>query len=228
MNVSTKILAIAVTTLPFAACSRDKAVDQKADTNETAHKEAAKPEVADAQSKKKSKEAPKKSPQSEGFNKSVASGGISFRVTCPNDSSLNKVTITPKGLEVSNDPIIIDADGTVTDVKIDDLDSNGFPEIFISVTSAGSGSYGTLIAYACNNGRSMTPIYMPDLTKDQSVGYMGHDEFAPVEGTLVRRFPLYKDADTNAQPSGKTRQVQYHLKAGEAGWVFDVQKTSDY
>lgn len=57
---------------------------------------------------------------------------------------------------------------------------------------------------------------------------MGHDEFAVVEGTFVQRFPIYKDTDTNVQPTGKTRQLQYKLKAGEAGWVLRLDKAVEY
>ena len=57
---------------------------------------------------------------------------------------------------------------------------------------------------------------------------MGHDEFAVEENTLVRRFPVYKDGDTNSQPTGGTRQIQYKLKAGEAGWILRPDKIVNY
>ena len=61
-----------------------------------------------------------------------------------------------------------------------------------------------------------------------SKGYMGHDQFAVGEGSLLRRFPIYKAGDANAKPSGKTRQLQYKLKAGEAGWMLKVGKVTDF
>ncbi|MCF6312223.1 MAG: hypothetical protein L3J39_07205 [Verrucomicrobiales bacterium] len=161
------------------------------------------------------------------FDKTVTLEKVSFRIQCANDSSLNKVKITPKGL-ADDKAITVEAEGAVTAVEIDDLNNDGFPEIYIAITSAGSGSYGSLIAYASNKNKSITPIYMPELTKEQMKGYMGHDEFAPVEGVLVRNFPVYKDGDSNAKPTGKTRQIQYHLKAGEAGWKFVHSKTFDF
>jgi hypothetical protein len=57
---------------------------------------------------------------------------------------------------------------------------------------------------------------------------MGHDEFAVVEGTLVQRFPLYREGDANARPTGKIRQLQYKLKAGEAGWVLRLDRSVEY
>jgi len=47
---------------------------------------------------------------------------------------------------------------------------------------------------------------------------MGHDQFAVVETTLMRRFPVYRPGDSNAKPTGGTRQISYELVAGEAGF----------
>ena len=57
---------------------------------------------------------------------------------------------------------------------------------------------------------------------------MGHDEFSIVESSLVRRFPIYLKGDTNASPSGGTRQLQYKLLAGEAGWILQLDRVVEY
>jgi hypothetical protein len=57
---------------------------------------------------------------------------------------------------------------------------------------------------------------------------MGHDEFAVVENVFVQRFPIYRDGDTNAKPTGGTRQMQYKLVPGEAGWVLKVDRVVEY
>jgi hypothetical protein len=57
---------------------------------------------------------------------------------------------------------------------------------------------------------------------------MGHDDFAVVERTLVRRFPVYKDSDTNATPSGGVRQMQYRLTRGEATWRLQLDRVVEY
>ena len=156
--------------------------------------------------------------------------GVTFQVESPNDSSINPVTVRAETQEGDLGTIEVEADGTITGVEVEDLDADGYPEIYVYVTSAGSGSYGSLIAYASNRNRSLSEIYLPALEDDPeaSEGYMGHDEFAVGEGALVRRFPLYHEGDENADPTGGTRQVQYRLKAGEAGWRLDPYKVVNF
>jgi hypothetical protein len=166
----------------------------------------------------------------EPFNKTYQLQGYSFSVVASNEGSINQLKITPSGLKNGNEPIDVEIDGSVTGADIGDLDANGFPEIYVFVTSAGSGSYGSLVAYAVNKGKSISPIYLPPITDDAEVsrGYMGHDEFAVLENVLGRRFPIYEASDANAQPSGKTRQLQYGLFSGEAGWVMRIKDITEY
>jgi hypothetical protein len=166
----------------------------------------------------------------EPFDQTLSLQGVSFRVQTDNASSVNRLTITPTGLKDDNHAIEVEADGTVTGAEVADLDANGSPEIYVYVTSAGSGSYGSLVAYAANNLKSLSQIYLPAIEESPraAAGYMGHDEFAVVESSLVRRFPVYKAGDNNAAPSGGTRQLQHKLKAGEAGWLLVVDKVVEY
>jgi hypothetical protein len=64
--------------------------------------------------------------------------------------------------------------------------------------------------------------------KAASKGYMGHDEFSVLEGVLGRCFPLYRDTDTNARPTGGMRQIQYKLVPGEAGWILKIDRVVKY
>jgi len=165
-----------------------------------------------------------------GFEETFELQGISFHVSSANNSSINTLTIQPSGLEIDNSSMVVEIDGTVTSAEIADLDSNGWPEIYVYVNSAGSGSYGSLVAYAVNSGKSVSDIYLPPVSDDKvnSVGYMGHDDFAVVESTFVQRFPIYLENDTNANPSGGTRQLQYKLTAGEASWVLKLDRVVEY
>jgi hypothetical protein len=160
----------------------------------------------------------------------LSDGRVSFALQATTGSSLNNLTVTPGGLEYDSETRRVELDGSAYLAELADLDANGWPEVYVYVSSAGSGSYGSLVAYAVNNGKSASPVYLPPLEQTPALtdGYMGHDEFRVVENRLVRRFPVYGPADTNARPSGGTRQLQYRLEAGEAGWVLAVDKVVEY
>ena len=156
--------------------------------------------------------------------------GVTFQVESPNEGSINQVTVRAETPDGELGPTVVEADGTITNVEVEDLNADGYPEIYVYVNSAGSGSYGSLIAYASNRNRSLSEIYLPPLEDDPdaSKGYMGHDTFAVGEGALLRRFPVYREGDTNAEPSGGTRQLQYRLEPGEAGWRLVPFKVVDF
>jgi len=164
------------------------------------------------------------SAQNSVFDKTLRQNPTSFHIICSNDSSLNNLTIIPAGLTIDNSIIKTEIDGTVTGAEIDDLDGDGFPELYIYINSAGSGSYGSLIAYSSNHNKTISPIYLPPLEEDQlnNKGYMGHDTFTVIESNLTRRFPVYKKDDSNAHPTGGTRQLDYTLVAGEATWILQL------
>jgi hypothetical protein len=164
------------------------------------------------------------------FDRTLSLQGIHFRVTSPNNGSINKLRIEPSGLEIDNTAIEREIDGTITGAEVADLNVDGSPEIYVYVTSAGSGSYGSLIGFSANRKKSLSEIYLPDLTADKknARGYMGHDEFAVVENVLARRFPIYRNGDTNSKPSGKMRQLQYKLVKGEASWQLRLNRTTEF
>jgi hypothetical protein len=168
--------------------------------------------------------------ESPGYEQSLSLQGITFKISCPNHGSLNKLTIVPSGLEIDNPVIEKDIDGSVTGAEIGDINSDGSPEIYIYVHSAGSGAYGDVVAYSANNKKSLSGIYLPPLTDDKknSAGYMGHDEFTLVENVLARRFPVYKQGDANANATGGMRDLTYKLTQGEASWVLKLDQSTDF
>ena len=167
--------------------------------------------------------------QTKPFEKSLPLQGITFSVRTPNNSSVNVVTLTTKGL-ARNEITKKEFMGTVVKAEVGDLNVDGSPEIYIFGISAGSGSYGQFLGLSANNKKSLTEIYMPELAEGSKEfkGYMGHDEFALVENSLVRRFPIYKPGDINAKATGGTRQIQYKLKKGEGGWILAIDKVTEY
>ena len=165
-----------------------------------------------------------------GFDKILTLRGITFHVQATNNSSLNQLTITPSGLSIKNDVIKKEIDGSVTGAEIADINSDGSPEIYVYVNSAGSGAYGSLVAYSANHKKSLSGIYLAPLENDKknSVGYMGHDAFTVIENSLARRFPVYKKEDSNAKPTGGMRQLQYKLVQGEATWQLKLVKSTEF
>ena len=164
------------------------------------------------------------------FQKTLTLQHISFEIKTNGEGSIRQLIIQPKGLEIDNQPISIELDGEVVNAEIEDLNADGYPEILIYTITAGSGSYGNVIGYSVNNGKSISQIYFPNLSENEEAhtGYMGHDEFAIVETSLVRRFPIYKSADSNNNPTGGIRQIQYTLKNGEASRLFVIKKIDHY
>lgn len=160
------------------------------------------------------------------FKKTVSFKAINFEITSSGDT----LTVQPSGFELDNTKVSKTIDGTVTNVEIDDINADGSPELMIYITSAGSGSYGTAIGFSGNNNKSMSEITIPSIIDNPKAnkGYMGHDEFAIIEGTLIQRFPIYKEGDINSNPTGGMRQIQYKLKNGETSKVFAIDKIMEY
>ena len=162
-----------------------------------------------------------------GFHKVVTLNEVSFDIRCEEKSSLNTAFIKPTGLK-NNKTIQEEVDGRIVDVSMADLNADGSPELYIFTTSAGSGSVGSLLAYSTNKKKSLTPIYLPEISEDtkNGQGYMGHDRFTIVGNRLVRTFPIYNKDDANCCPTGGKRTVAYQLVAGEAGWVLKIATSS--
>ncbi len=165
-----------------------------------------------------------------GYNQSLSLQGITFDIHASQQGSLNILIIQPSGLEIDNRPQVHEIDGNVSNAEIEDLNSDGSPEVLVYITSAGSGSYGSVIGYSVNNKKSMSQIYFPPIAENPeiSMGYMGHDEFAIIETTFAQRFPIYKEGDTNSNPTGGIRQIQYKLVDGEASRMFKVDKVVEF
>jgi hypothetical protein len=166
----------------------------------------------------------------EPFEQTLELLGITFHVASPNEPASNSVTITPDGLEKDNRPVTVNIDGIVTRAEVADLNIDSSPEIYVYVRATDGTSVGSVVAYTANKQKSLSQIYLPDLAenKKNTVGYRGGDEFAVVETTFARRFPIYPDDDSIAEPTGRFRQLQYKLKAGEACWVLRLDKSLEY
>jgi hypothetical protein len=164
------------------------------------------------------------------FDQSFKLLGIGFRVTSANSESINELRIVPSGLRIDNTPIVRSIEGRIIGAEVADLNADGSPEIYVYVAATGAGSRGSLVAYSANNRRSLSEIALPPIadSAEAAGGYRGHDEFAVVESTLVRRFPVYRDGDSDTAPSSGMRQLQHKLRAGEAGWVLKLDRIVNF
>lgn len=165
------------------------------------------------------------------FQKNLSWNQVGFSVSATGQGSTQQLTIQPYGFKSDNRTITQKIDGQVIDAEVGDLNVDGYPELLVYTQSAGSGSYGNVIAYSSNRNRSLSQVAFPNIAEHAKAGkgYMGHDEFAVVESTLVQRFPIYRDQDTNHQPtSGMMRQVQYKLRDGEATRQFVIDRIVEY
>ncbi len=160
--------------------------------------------------------------QAQAFDKTLWRNGITFHVHATNEGSLNTLTVRPSGLRLkeANRPFSQEIEGSVGGAEIADLNRDGWPELYVFITSAGSGSYGEVLGWNVNNGKSLSEIYLAPLSDDpvSSKGYMGHDRFRIEGDRLVRSFLVHGDGGGDAASGGGQRTLRYRLVSGEAGW----------
>lgn len=142
---------------------------------------------------------------------------ILLEITHPRGASLCDITIAFKG-DTTTRLTLSDQD-PVSTYTLADLDGNGFSELYIVTTSAGTGSYGNLCGFASNKDKSFSFIYFPELTeKDLEPGkafhgYEGKDSFAVKQQKIVRYYSVSTN-DTSLQKS-----CSYKLKQTETGFA---------
>lgn len=147
-------------------------------------------------------------------------------------ASQSALLISSKGFTVTNDSVKIEGTDPLEQVLQADLNKDGFEEIYLISRSAGSGSNATIHGFSSNKDKSFSGIHVQELT-DKDVakggkfeGYMGHDSVYVQGNMLARQFPVYKEGDANAAPTGGKRIVYYALKPGEAAWQLSVSSVA--
>lgn len=134
----------------------------------------------------------------------------------PNGMSMSDIAVHFKG-DTSTTLKLSDKD-PISKVFSADLDGNGFEEVYVITSAAGSGSYGNVHGFASNKDKSLSLVYLPeveekDLAKGGNFeGYEGHDLFEINGKQLVRTFPVDK----------KTRKIIYELKQSETGYTLKM------
>lgn len=143
-------------------------------------------------------------------------------------ASISKITIIPKGFSESNNAVELGETDPFDYAFIADINGDGFDELYVITRGAGSGSYAKIYGISSNSDKSATPIYVPELSEKDMVkllpGYMGHDKFYVKDGKLYRKYPVYKKDDTQNNPTGDEKILEYILKPGEASWILELKK----
>lgn len=150
--------------------------------------------------------------------------GVTFQVEAKGEGSTQELTVQAERDGKRLPPQKLTVDATVVGAEVKDLNGDGQPELFVYGQSAGSGSYGSVWAWSASRRGSLQPIRLGAMSSKDSTGYRGHDRFAVSGNNLVRRFPIYLPGDSNARPTGGTRQVTYRLVPG--GTTLQLQPVS--
>ena len=146
-------------------------------------------------------------------------GSAGYRVTCSNkNESENQVSVSPKGFGKEVTDLSFAIKGRLRKILVDDLNSDGYPDLIICIYGGVNGEMGNIAGIASSGNTSLVPVHFPDIYGNPklSEGYKGHDEFTIMIGTLLQSFPIYKPGDTDT-PTGGTRVIQYKTVSGENG-----------
>ena len=149
----------------------------------------------------------------------VSKTGKVFKIenTHPVGASLSTVKITPPNDFKDSNPIVLEDVDSLENIFLTDLNNDGFDEIYLTTRSAGSGSSATLYAFNSNKDLSLSAISISAVENFQ--GRMGHEKYYAENGAMIEEFPIFKEGDTNANPTGGVAKISYSLKPTESGLV---------
>jgi hypothetical protein len=158
-------------------------------------------------------------------------GKVGYRVECRNKKyDKNELTVRPVGFESAAREMNFYINGRVAKAQIDDLNSDGYPDLVLFIYSDSNAIYGTVYAFLSEANKSISPAVLPDVMLDGKVnaGYKGHDQFSLMEGYLLQKFPIYVTGDDKDKPTGGTRVLLYQLGKNETGgFKFNRVRTYD-
>lgn len=163
--------------------------------------------------------------QEETFDENKSMNKISHKKLVDGKYSLELIAsdtllyLIPNGFDKNNDTLIHDINGlAINDFICADLNNDGYNDYILYLNVEALSSHGDIIAYASNNGKSLSQIYY-NTTVDLE-GYRGDDTFSlSKENLLIRRFPLYA---TTEKKINKNAILLYSVESGEAGQYFKI------
>jgi hypothetical protein len=160
----------------------------------------------------------------------VKVGKVGYHVQCRNKKfDQNDLDIRPMGMDNEAKPMEFMIRGRVAKAEIDDLNSDGYPDLVLYVYTDSAAVFGTVYAFVSKANKSVIGCFLPDPMMDGKIneGYKGHDQFSLMEGYLLDKFPIYKAGDDKEHPSGGMRVILYQLVPDE-GDRFKFQRIRTY
>ncbi len=156
--------------------------------------------------------------------------GKQFIVTVkPLSASVSRITVQGMGFPETQGVFSYRNSDPVENAQLTDLDGDGFEELYIITRSVGSGSYGTLRAFASIGDKAIAEVEVPPFEGPYYEGFRGKGVFTFQGNRVIHFWPVYNEGDTNANPTGGSRLIFYRLdKEGDgARLVIDsAQKTN--
>lgn len=153
----------------------------------------------------------------------VTTGSAGYRVRCSNSNpDKNDVNLKLIGFEKEAKGTSILLSGQIAYVMIDDLNNDNYPDLLLVSYSGPHFQYGITYVLASKENKSLLFFGSKDIMMDGklSPGYRGHDQFSLFNGTLIQKFPLYNTGDTDENPTGGSRVVQYQMATSESGKAY--------
>ena len=165
------------------------------------------------------------------YSKVLMLQGIGFNVSSIDEAGTNVLNVFTFGLQESEFNETIQIDGfTVYDAEVEDLNSDGSPELIVFAKGEEPNQKGTVYAFSVNSKKSMSMVYFQPTEENTKInkGYRGFDEFTIMETKLAQRFPIYHEDDSLEEPKGGMLQVTYRLVDGEATRKLEVDKVTEF
>lgn len=147
-------------------------------------------------------------------------GNVGFKLVCNNkNDDKNYVTVSPIGFSSGARDVSFEVKGRIRKAEVDDLNNDLYPDLVIYVYLNGTDDKGSVVGVSSVKNESFAGIGFPDIVDDPKLrtGYKGFDTFMLMEGTLMRRFPVFTADSVGAQRTGMYRQIQYRVSTGERG-----------
>ena len=158
------------------------------------------------------------------FHEDLLMQNIGFEITTIQDKGRRRLRIVPYGLARPNQTFTSIIKDKVKKVEIEDLNSDGFPELMIITES--QENKGNVIGFSVVNGQVLQRIYFPDISENPELEneYNGFDEFALVENSLSRKFPAFN----KKKRTGEYKQVVYKMVEKEDTLQFVITEVEEY